>query len=74
MTTFVLVHGAWHGGWCWARVRTRLFQMGHEVASSLGLRKYSHVLNHFLSYGQGMFSQRNMELHVAVEFWRRGKL
>ena len=18
--TFVLVHGAWHGGWCWRRV------------------------------------------------------
>src|SRR3954469_18409945 len=21
MATFVLVHGAWHGSWCWARVR-----------------------------------------------------
>ncbi len=20
MTSFVLVHGAWHGGWCWERV------------------------------------------------------
>src|SRR5206468_3612293 len=20
MATFVLVHGAWHGGWCWLRV------------------------------------------------------
>ena len=20
-TSFVLVHGAWHGGWCWDRVR-----------------------------------------------------
>jgi hypothetical protein len=20
MTTFVLVHGAWHGGWCYKRV------------------------------------------------------
>ena len=24
MATFVLVHGAWHGGWCWARVAPRL--------------------------------------------------
>ena len=24
MTTYVLVHGAWHGGWCWARVADRL--------------------------------------------------
>src|SRR5262249_43624922 len=22
--TFVLVHGAWHGGWCWRRVADRL--------------------------------------------------
>jgi hypothetical protein len=22
--TFVLVHGAWHGGWCWQRVAGRL--------------------------------------------------
>ena len=21
---FVLVHGAWHGGWCWSRVAERL--------------------------------------------------
>ena len=21
MATFVLVHGAWHGSWCWKRVR-----------------------------------------------------
>jgi len=20
MATFVLVHGAWHGGWCWQKV------------------------------------------------------
>lgn len=24
MTTYVLVHGAWHGGWCWRKVRTAL--------------------------------------------------
>jgi hypothetical protein len=23
MDTFVLVHGAWHGGWCWKRVSIR---------------------------------------------------
>jgi pimeloyl-ACP methyl ester carboxylesterase len=31
MTTFVLVHGAWHGGWCWRRVAQRLRAAGHEV-------------------------------------------
>jgi Alpha/beta hydrolase family len=24
--TFVLVHGAWHGGWCWRRVSDLLEQ------------------------------------------------
>ena len=28
---FVLVHGAWHGGWCWRHVRDRLIAAGHEV-------------------------------------------
>jgi alpha/beta hydrolase family protein len=29
--TFVLVHGAWHGGWCWERVADRLRGCGHTV-------------------------------------------
>jgi pimeloyl-ACP methyl ester carboxylesterase len=29
--TFVLIHGAWHGGWCWDRVATRLRAAGHRV-------------------------------------------
>ena len=29
--TFVLVHGAWHGGWCWRRVSDLLARPGHEV-------------------------------------------
>ena len=29
--TFVLVHGAWHGGWCWRRVADRLRREGHQV-------------------------------------------
>ena len=28
---FVLVHGAWHGGWCWARVAVRLEARGARV-------------------------------------------
>lgn len=31
MATFVLVHGAWHGGWCWSRVSPSLRAAGHEV-------------------------------------------
>src|SRR5580700_6619085 len=29
--TFVLVHGAWHGGWCFARVAEILRAQGHRV-------------------------------------------
>jgi pimeloyl-ACP methyl ester carboxylesterase len=29
--TFVLVHGAWHGGWCWRRVVAILRSAGHVV-------------------------------------------
>ena len=31
MATFVLVHGAMHGGWCWHDVQRRLAQRGHDV-------------------------------------------
>jgi pimeloyl-ACP methyl ester carboxylesterase len=29
--SFVLVHGAWHGGWCWDALATRLRELGHTV-------------------------------------------
>jgi len=31
MTTFVLVHGGGHGGWCWQATARRLRGMGHDV-------------------------------------------
>jgi pimeloyl-ACP methyl ester carboxylesterase len=31
MTTFVLLHGAWHGGWCWRFVALALRYAGHDV-------------------------------------------
>ena len=45
--TFVLIHGAWHGGWCWRRVADRLEAKGHKVfAPSLtGLADRSHLLS-----------------------------
>ncbi|MDA0240709.1 MAG: alpha/beta hydrolase [Proteobacteria bacterium] len=47
MATFVLVHGAWHGGWCWRRVSDRLRAKGHDVyAPTLtGLGERSHLLS-----------------------------
>ena len=31
MSTFVLIHGAWHGGWCWDKLTPLLEQAGHRV-------------------------------------------
>ena len=31
MATFVLVHGAWHGGWCWRDTAQALRAAGHTV-------------------------------------------
>jgi len=31
MSTYVLVHGAWHGGWCWHKVVPLLEKEGHKV-------------------------------------------
>ena len=31
MATFVLIHGSWHGGWCWERIVPRLEAAGHRA-------------------------------------------
>lgn len=31
MAVFILIHGAWHGGWCWERVGPMLEAAGHRV-------------------------------------------
>jgi len=31
MADFVLVHGAWHGAWCWKRILPALWQAGHRA-------------------------------------------
>lgn len=42
--TFVLVHGTWHGGWCWVHVAARLRAAGHRVftptATGCGERRH----------------------------------
>ena len=51
MTTYVLVHGAWHGSWCWVRVAERLRAAGHTVFTPTltGLAERSHLLNHHIT-------------------------
>lgn len=57
MTAFVLVHGAWHGGWCWQRVAARLRAKGHDVytPSLTGLGDRAHLLN----------ASINLSTHIA---------
>ena len=45
--TFVLVHGAWHGGWCWRRVSDLLEKKGHKVfaPTMTGLGACSHLIS-----------------------------
>jgi pimeloyl-ACP methyl ester carboxylesterase len=45
--TFVLVHGSWHGGWCWRRVADLLERQGHKVyAPTLtGRGERSHLMS-----------------------------
>jgi len=47
MTSFVLVHGAWHGSWCWKRVRSSLQSKGHDVFTPTltGVAERSHLLS-----------------------------
>jgi pimeloyl-ACP methyl ester carboxylesterase len=47
MANFVLVHGAWHGGWCWQRVTAVLQKDGHRVhaVTLTGLGERAHLLS-----------------------------
>ncbi|MGY1660405.1 alpha/beta fold hydrolase [Geodermatophilus sp. SYSU D00705] len=48
MATFVLVHPAWLGGWCWRKLTPLLRGAGHEVVAPTltGLGDRSHLLDH----------------------------
>ncbi len=43
---FVLVHGAWHGGWCWRHVAEYLRDAGHRAytPTMTGLGERAHLL------------------------------
>jgi len=45
--TFVLVHGGWHGGWCWRRVADLLERKGHKVftPTMTGLGERCHLMD-----------------------------
>jgi pimeloyl-ACP methyl ester carboxylesterase len=45
VATFVLVHGGWHGAWCWERLAPLLRGSGHEVFTPTltGLGELAHL-------------------------------
>ena len=47
MSAYVLVGGAWLGGWCWQHVARRLREAGHEAypVTLTGLGERSHLSN-----------------------------
>lgn len=47
MSDFVLVHGAWHGAWCWKRIVPALWQAGHRVftVTLSGVGERAHLLS-----------------------------
>jgi pimeloyl-ACP methyl ester carboxylesterase len=53
----VLVHGAWHGGWCWQRVAPLMAGAGHRVLAPTlpGLAGRAHLLT----------ADLGLEAHVA---------
>ena len=57
MATYVLVHGAGHGGWCWQRVARLLRAAGHEVHTPTltGLGDRAHLLS----------TDTSLETHIA---------
>src|SRR5882724_5080715 len=65
--TFLLVHGAWHGGWCWRRVADRLTARGHTVFTPTltGLGERSHLL------GAGIGLSTHVADVVNVVKWER---
>lgn len=49
--TFVLIHGTWHGGWCWKRVAEPLRAQGHRVytPTQTGVGERSHLLSRHIT-------------------------
>lgn len=53
----VLVHGAWHGGWCWERVEPVLRAAGHAV--------YSPTLSGLAERASLLTRETSLETHIA---------
>ncbi len=72
MTTFVLLHGAFHGGWCWSRVAALLRARGHAAftPTQTGLGERAHLLSRAITLDTFVADLTGVleaeELHDAV--------
>lgn len=64
--TFVLVHGAWYGGWCWSTVAKALREKGHIVSTPTcpGVGEQRHLLSKDISLTTFITSIAN---HIKFE-------
>jgi pimeloyl-ACP methyl ester carboxylesterase len=64
--TFVLVHGAWYGGWCWKKVAKALREAGHYVSAPTcpGLGESKHLLSKHIDLTTHITSITN---HIQYE-------
>lgn len=72
MSDFVLVHGAWHGAWCWKRVLPSLWAAGHRAfaVSLSGVGERAHQLSPDIRLATHIADVRAVieaeELHQAI--------
>src|SRR5258707_12020705 len=71
--TYVLVHGGWHGSWCWKRVRKALQDAGHEVftPSLTGVGERSHLNSATVDLSTHIADVVNL-VRVALDGWPAG--
>ena len=77
MARFLLVHGAWHGAWCWQRVLPLLVRAGHRAhaVTLTGVGERAHLLHQ-----TGEFAVRpdvtglgGFEIRARRERWQLGR-
>jgi pimeloyl-ACP methyl ester carboxylesterase len=72
MTVFVLVHGMWHGGWCWQKVAPLLRSAGHEIYTPTltGLGERVHLRHEGIDLDTHLQDVVNLfeyeDLHAAI--------
>jgi hypothetical protein len=66
MTTFGLVHGAYHGSWCWQRLTPALERLGHRVlAVDLPSEDPQAGASEYAEAALGAFAEANESLVVV---------